>query len=140
MKHLSSNINTVLYFKWFKYGAIFNDMATDTIVYTNNANNCSPQDLQVLCSNIEGLSKINQVEILRIFDNHSDMVINENKYGVHINMTDVSNNIIDELRSFLEYVRQQEHDLTFIDTQLDTDANYMLEEHKEISPLITSNP
>ena len=141
MKHLSSNILSIaLYFKWFKYGTIFNDMDSDTIVYANNVNECSPQELQLLCSNIESLSKINQVEILRIFSNHSEMVINENKYGVHINMTDVPNNIIDELRSFLEYVRQQEHDLTFIDTQLDTQENYMLEEHKEICPLINSNP
>jgi hypothetical protein len=103
------------------------------IVYTNNTNNCSPQDLQMLCTNIETLTKINQVEILRIFNKHSDMVINENKYGVHINMTDVPDVIISEIRVFLEYVRQQENDLSFIDLQLDTSKNYMLQEHKENS-------
>jgi hypothetical protein len=116
-----------------------NQVNTDTkqIVYTNNTNTCSPQDLQTLCTNIESLSKINQVEILRIFNKHSDMVINENKYGIHINMTDVSDVIISEIRHFLEYVRQQENDLDFIDLQLDTSKNYMLQEHKENHPSIS---
>ena len=108
------------------------------IVYTNNTNNCSPLELQTLCTSIEALTKINQVEILRIFNKHSDMVINENNYGVHINMTDVPNDIILEIRHFLEYVRQQEHDLNFIDLQLDTSKNYMLQEHKENHPCINS--
>ena len=115
------------------------NMDTEPIVYTNNTNKCSPQELQTLCTNIETLSKINQVEILRIFTKHSEMVINENKYGVHINMTDVPDNIICEIQSFLEYVRQQESDLTFIDSQLDMSKNYMLQEHKEMCPLINSD-
>tara|TARA_B110000285_G_C15026059_1_gene564223 strand:- start:631 stop:978 length:348 start_codon:yes stop_codon:yes gene_type:complete len=115
-------------------------MDPETIVYANDTNKCSPQELQALCTNIETLSKINQVEILRIFTNHVEMVINENKYGVHINMTDVPDNIIYEIESFLEYVRQQENDLHFIDSQQGTSENYMLQEHKEICPLITSNP
>jgi hypothetical protein len=115
-------------------------MDTEQVVYANNINNCSPQDLQTLCTNIEGLSKINQVEILRIFNKHSEMVINENKYGVHINMTDVPDKIICEIQSFLEYVRQQESDLKFIDSQQGMCDNYMLQEHKEICPLINSPP
>jgi hypothetical protein len=115
------------------------EMDTEPVVYANNTNKCSPQELQTLCTNIESLSKINQVEILRIFNKHSEMVINENKYGVHINMTDVPGNIIYEIQSFLEYVRQQESDLTFIDSQLGTSENYMLQEHKEICPLINSD-
>jgi len=115
------------------------NMETEKVVYANNTNTCAPQELQLLCTNIENLSKINQVEILRIFNKHSNMVINENKYGVHINMTDVPDNIISEVQSFLKYVRQQETDLDFIDSQQNTHDNYMLQEHKEISPLISSN-
>ena len=111
---------------------------TTDIIYTNNANKCSPQDLQTLCTNIETLSKINQVEILRIFNKHSSTVINENKYGIHINMTDVPDAVITEIRHFLEYVRQQEDDLSFIDLQLDTSKNYMLQEHKENHPSMNS--
>jgi len=110
----------------------------EPIVYANNANKLSPQELQLLCTNIEALSKINQVEILRIFSKN-ELVLNENKYGVHINMTDVSDKVIYEVQSFLEYVRQQECDLTYIDNQLDTSKNYMLQEHKEMSPLINSD-
>ena len=134
-----------LILKEFRYVTIFltmdlqPTMETEDVVYANNTNNCSPQELQMLCTNIENLSKINQVEILRIFNKHSNMVINENKYGVHINMTDVTDNIISEIQSFLEYVRQQENDLEFIDSQQNTSDNYMLQEHKEISPLISSN-
>jgi hypothetical protein len=115
------------------------DNQDESIVYTNNANNLTPQDLQSLCTNIESLTKINQVEVLRIFNKHNDLVINENKYGVHINITDIPTKVIHELQSFLEYVRQQENDLTYIDKQLDTSKNYMLQEHKEICPLINSD-
>jgi len=111
------------------------EMVSEPIVYANASNQYSPKDLQTLCTNLEMLSKINQVEILRIFNKHAKMIINENKYGVHINMTDVSDDIICELQSFLEYVRQQETDLTFIDAQLNTSENYMLQEHKENTPL-----
>ena len=111
---------------------------TKTIVYTNNTNNYPPHDLQSLCTSIETLSKINQVEILRIFNKHTDMVINENKYGIHINMTDVPDEIIVEIRQFLEFVRQQENDLSFIDFQLDTSKNYMLQEHKENHPYMNN--
>ena len=109
----------------------------EPIIYTNNANKLNPQELQLLCTNIEALSKINQVEILRIFSKN-ELVLNENNYGVHINMTDVSDKVILEVQSFLEYVRQQESDLTYIDNQLDTSKNYMLQEHKEMCPLINS--
>jgi len=67
------------------------------------------------------------------------MIINENNYGVHINMTDVPNDIILEIRQYLEYVRQQEHDLKYIDLQLDTSKNYMLQEHKETHPCMNSS-
>jgi hypothetical protein len=112
---------------------------TDPIVYTNNTNSYSPQDLQTLCTSIESLSKINQVEILRIFNKHSETVINENKYGIHVNMTGVPDIIICELRAFLEYVRQQETELKFIDVQLDMCKNYTLQEHKEMPPSINSD-
>lgn len=108
---------------------------TENIVYANTTNTWSPQDLQTLCGKLELLTKINQVEILRIFQADKHTVINENKYGVHINMTDVENTTIDKLNAFLEYVHQQENDLTYIDTQLSTNENYMLQEHKENTPL-----
>ena len=34
---------------------------------------------------IENMSKFNQIEILRILTNHKEVIINENKYGIHIN-------------------------------------------------------
>ena len=46
-------------------------------------------ELNLIRDKIELLPKFNQVEILRIFSKHADITLNENKYGVHINLTDI---------------------------------------------------
>jgi len=60
---------------------------------------------------IEQMSKFNQVEILRILHKHSDVILNENKYGVHVNLTNLNNNVLDELKTYVSYVNAQEQTL-----------------------------
>lgn len=57
---------------------------------------------------IENMSKFNQVEILRILTNYKDVIINENKYGIHINLTELSSKIINDLLMYIKYVNNQE--------------------------------
>ena len=52
--------------------------------------------LKNLQEKIEQLSKFNQIEILKILHS-SNVMINENKYGCHINLTEVSNDVIKEM-------------------------------------------
>jgi hypothetical protein len=73
--------------------------------------------LNQLRETIEHMSKFNQIEILRIMTNHSDVIINENKYGIHINLTELSQTIIDELEVYIKYVNTQEIELHNVEKQ-----------------------
>jgi NTP pyrophosphatase (non-canonical NTP hydrolase) len=63
------------------------------------------------------MSKFNQIEILRILTRHKEVIINENKYGIHINLSDLRNDILDELLVYVNYVNTQEIELNNIEKQ-----------------------
>lgn len=66
--------------------------------------------LQSLCEEIKKMPKFNQVEVLRILVNHN-VTLNENRYGTHVNMTELNEDIINELITYVKYVTTQETDL-----------------------------
>ena len=68
---------------------------------------------------IENMSKYNQIEVLKILNENKDngVTINENKYGIHINLTDLSNELLIKLVKFVTYVTEQEKDLSKIEKQ-----------------------
>jgi hypothetical protein len=83
----------------------------------NNVNNCSVSELNYIRDTIEKMNKFNQIEILRIMNRHESVTLNENKYGVHINLSELDKNIIDELLLFIKYVNTQEQTLNSIERQ-----------------------
>jgi hypothetical protein len=68
-------------------------------------------DLNNLRENIEKMNKFNQIEVLRKL-HKTNIHLNENKYGVHVNLTEVSNDIINELEIYVNYVNTQERNLS----------------------------
>jgi hypothetical protein len=86
-------------------------------VSTNETNNYSVSELNYLRESIENMNKFNQIEVLRIFNKHSDVILNENKYGIHINLSELSKHIIDELNVYIKYVNTQEITLNSIEQQ-----------------------
>jgi hypothetical protein len=54
------------------------------------------------------MSKFNQVEVLRILDKHKDITLNENKYGIHVNITNCHLNTIQEIKEFIVNNEKQE--------------------------------
>jgi hypothetical protein len=68
-------------------------------------------DLNNLRENIEKMNKFNQIEVLRKL-HKANIHLNENKYGVHVNLTEVSNDIINELEIYVNYVNTQERNLS----------------------------
>lgn len=98
----------------------------------NNSNNYSLSQLNSIRESIENMSKFNQVEILRILTKYKDVTINENKYGIHINLSDLSNNIFDELVAYINYVQVQETELNNIEKQKqDYKNSYFLKDIKD---------
>ena len=81
---------------------------------------------------IETMSKFNQVEVLRILTQHKDVIVNENKYGIHINLSDLRPQIIEELLVYIQYVNTQEIELNNIEKQKqDYKNNYFLKDNKD---------
>jgi hypothetical protein len=56
----------------------------------------------------ENMSKFNQIEFLRILTKYKDVTINENKYGIHINLSELENVVLQELLNYIKYVNTQE--------------------------------
>jgi hypothetical protein len=63
-------------------------------VSTNDVNTFSVSELDYIREAIENMNKFNQIEVLRIMNKHSEITLNENKYGVHINLSELKNEII----------------------------------------------
>ena len=72
--------------------------------------------LKTLQEKIELLSKFNQIEILKIL-HKNNVMINENKYGCHINLTETSIEVIHEMENYLKHVSNQELELNQIEQQ-----------------------
>ena len=90
-------------------------------------------ELTNIRDSIEAMTKFNQVEILRIFVKHS-VTINENKYGIHINLTDLSPQLIAELNIYINYVKSQEFQLDQNEKQKETFKNtYFDKDVKDIT-------
>ena len=108
---------------------------TNTNTSTNeNANAMDLVQLNTVRESIENMSKFNQVEVLRILTKHKEVTINENKYGIHINLSELNNSILDELLVYIKYVSTQESDLNNIEKQKQDYKNiYFLKDNKDNS-------
>jgi hypothetical protein len=61
------------------------------------------------------MNKFNQVEVLRILNSFSEVTLNENKYGVHVNLSELKKEIIAELNKYIIYVNTQEKALNSVE-------------------------
>lgn len=99
---------------------------TTNNVYDVNINTYTPDELKDLCQKLQEMTKINQVEALRIFYKHNKDIINENKNGIHINITDVENHVLEEIEDFILYVVAQEKKLNDMEVlQQDIHTKYI---------------
>jgi hypothetical protein len=95
-------------------------MEITTVVNENN--NFSISELEYIRQLIENMDKYNQVEILKIIYESNKKCINENKYGIHINMTELSTQIINKMNDYIKYVHIQETEISSIEKKKE---NYM---------------
>ena len=86
---------------------------------------------------IENMSKYNQINILGILKNYSEITLNENSYGIHINLSDVKRNVIDALLDYIKYVSEQENELLSIEQQKEDYKNvYFVKDNKDNSKVL----
>lgn len=90
--------------------------------------------LNYIRGQIEQMSKFNQIEILRILSNNKDVIINENKYGIHINLSELEDNVLNELMTYIKYVNTQEIYLNNVEQEKEKYKNtFFLKDNKDIS-------
>ena len=63
------------------------------------------------------MNKFNQVEVLKLLNKHKFITLNENKYGTHINLTELRQSVLDELTLYIKYVNTQENNLNAVEQQ-----------------------
>ena len=92
------------------------------------------EQLNYVREQIENMSKFNQIEVLRILTKNKEVIINENKYGIHINLSELSRDIIAELLVYIKYVDTQEVYLNNVEQEKEKYKNtYFLKDNKEIA-------
>ena len=75
------------------------------------------ESLNLIKDKIEKMTKINQIEILKILKKHQNIKLNENKSGIFVNLSFLSKETIDEIDKYVNYVNDQEIDINTIETQ-----------------------
>jgi len=90
------------------------------------------QTLNAMRESIQNMSKFNQIEILRILSSRKEVTINENKYGIHINLTEIPTDILNELQVYIQYVTTQELQLSQAEKQKEDYKNiYFVKDNKD---------
>ena len=108
------------------------ELNAEITVHTNENNDFSVSELNYIRDTIENMNKFNQVEVLRILNNNKDVTLNENKYGVHINLSELKKDIIDELVMYIKYVTTQEINLHKVEQQKEDFKNiYFAKDNKD---------
>jgi hypothetical protein len=101
-------------------------------VCLNEMNEYSVSELNYIRDSIENMNKFNQIEILRILSKHQEVVLNENKYGVHINLSELPKKVVDELNLYIHYVNTQEITLGAVEKQKEEFKNiYFTKDNKD---------
>jgi len=89
-------------------------------------------DLETIKKTIEQWPKHHQIEVLKIIKNSSS-TINENKSGIYINMSFLTEKTIDDIQSYIKYVQDQEIILTPFECQKEGFKNsfFIEKEHRD---------
>ena len=111
----------------------------EAIFSTNDVNNFSVSELNYIRETIENMNKFNQIEVLRILSKHSAAILNENKYGIHINLSELNKDIINELSLYIKYVNTQEIALNSIEQKKEDYRNtYFTKDIKDKTKLFNN--
>ena len=109
----------------------------EAILSTNDINIFSMSELNYIRGIIENMNKFNQIEVLRILSRHKSVFLNENKYGIHINLFELDTEIINELNVYIKYVNAQEQNLNSIEKQKEDYKNtYFSKDIKDNTKLL----
>ena len=97
-------------------------------------NDYDTNKLNYIREQLENMSKFNQIEVLRILIKNKNTIINENKYGIHINLSELQNDVLNELMGYITYVNTQEKYLNNDEQEKEKYKNtFFLKDNKDIT-------
>lgn len=90
---------------------------------------------------IESMSKMHQIEILKILSKNPLIKLNENKSGVYVNLSFLPNESIVEIQQCIQYILEQEKSLQNLELQKDKFKNtfFLEKDNKEETLLYSRN-
>lgn len=68
--------------------------------------------LNYIRDTIEMMNKFHQIEVLRILKNSEGVILNENKNGIYVNLTELDNSVLKDLSDYIMYTNNQENYLS----------------------------
>lgn len=80
----------------------------EIITVKNTNNSFSISEMEYIQTTIEKMDIRNQIEALKIIHSLSENSINENKYGIHINLTELSDNLLSRLNDLIKHTNLRE--------------------------------
>ena len=94
-------------------------------------------DLNQLKTKVEAMSKIHQIEVLKIIKLYSNVTVNENKSGVYINLSYMESNVIEEIEKYLSFVEEQEQMLNPTETEKEDIKNTFFNNDDNDNDIVT---
>ena len=91
-----------------------------------NNNNCDIQTKKYLVSEselvdiqnaIHKMNKHNQIEVGKILHTDKTVTLNENRYGIFVNLTELPYNVIEKLKGYIAYSNTQEMTLLKVENE-----------------------
>jgi hypothetical protein len=97
--------------------------------------------LNEIKNQIEGMSKIHQIEVLKVLNKNPLIKLNENKSGVYVNLSFLPQDSIVELQQCIQYILEQEKSLQNLELQKDEFKNtfFIEKDNKEETILYSRN-
>ncbi len=83
-------------------------LENENIIETDISEVYTTSKLNYIRDSIEKMNKFNQVEVLRILNKSKDVILNENKNGIYVNLTEIDDFVLSELVKFIDYTTGQE--------------------------------
>lgn len=74
------------------------------------------ENMKKIVESIQSMDKFDQMEILKILVNNS-CKINENKSGVFVNLTLLPQNVLDEMREYIRYIKFKQDSIDTFETK-----------------------
>jgi hypothetical protein len=72
---------------------------------------------------IGNMSRQNHLDVLKILVKYDDVVINSNRSGIRVNLSELKQNVIEELSNYIKYIQAQENALNVDEKQKETYKN-----------------